>query len=336
MTSIAIGSDLLSKVPQVELALAPTPLQEVSRLAKGIGLERLWVKRDDNTGLALGGNKARKLDFIVGHALEQGADILLTMNGPQSNHCRMTAAAAAQVGIDCRLVFTGKPIDEVQGNMILDRLVGATWEYGGTFDECQQRLEVLAEELRAEGRHPYIVPPGGMNGRGTLGYMKVAYELAEQFEQLPEPPKWVFAAAGSCSTVAGLALGFAIQGLPCHVVGISTSAGIPDKPAHIAQLIAEACEILGIEVPDYDARFLDDYLGEGYGRPTPESTKALELAAKLEGIILDPVYTAKSFSGLMGEIAKGTVAPTDTVVYMHTGGAMALFADRDLYWPAPA
>lgn len=333
MTSITVGSELLSKVPQVEVALTPTPLQEVPRLANAVGLDRLWIKRDDNTGLALGGNKARKLDFIVGHALELGADILLTMNGPQSNHCRMTAAAAAQVGIDCRLVFTGSPIDVEQGNMILDRLVGATWEFGGTFDECSARLETLAEELRGEGRTPYIVPPGGMNGRGTLGYVKAAFELSEQF---PEPPKYAFAAAGSCSTVAGLALGFALLGLPTQVIGISTSAGIPDKPAHIARLIAEACEILGVDVPDYDARFLDDYLGEGYGRPTPESTRALELTARLEGIILDPVYTAKSFSGLMGEVAKGTVAASDPVVYMHTGGATALFADRDLYWPAPA
>jgi L-cysteate sulfo-lyase len=334
MISIATGSDLLSRIPQAALALAPTPLQETPRLAAEIGLERLWIKRDDNTGLALGGNKARKLDFIVGHAVEQGADILITMNGPQSNHCRMTAAAAAQCGIDCHLVFTGNPIDEVQGNMILDRLVGATWEFSETFDSAGERCKEVAAELEAKGRKPYIVPPGGMNGRGVLGYVKVAFELAEQFEeQLPEPPKFVFAAAGSCGTVAGLAFGFALAGIPSHVVGISTSAGIPDKPTHVRQLNEEAAEILGIDVPDYDARFLDDYLGEGYGRPTEESTRALELAARLEGIILDPVYTAKSFSGLMGEIRKGTVSPSDPVVYMHTGGAMALFADRDLYWP---
>jgi L-cysteate sulfo-lyase len=335
MGNVAVGIDL-SKVPQVDLSFGQTPLQEAPRLAAAIGLQNLWIKRDDNTGLALGGNKARKLDFLVGHALEQGADTLVTMNGPQSNHCRMTAAAAARCGLDCRLVFTGAPIEEEQGNMILDRLVGAKWEFPDPGETAPERVERIAAELTAAGRKPYVVPPGGMNGRGALGYVKVALELADQFAQLPSPPKYVYSAAGSCGTVAGLALGFALLGIPSQVVGVSTSFGIPDKLPHIQWLIEGAAEILGVSVPPYDVRILDQYLGDGYGRPTELSTRALELAAKTEGIILDPVYTAKGFSGLMGDIADGNVQPDDVVVFIHTGGAMALFADNNLYWPKPS
>jgi len=322
----------LDRVPRVDLAVTPTPLQLTPSIAARIGLKTLYLKRDDNTGLALGGNKARKLEYLVAAAEAAGADVLITMGGAQSNHCRMTAAAAAARGLTARLIFNGDPVDEIQGNMLLDRLLGATWTFPRPGQAGADMMEEVAAEVRASGHRPYIIPSGGTNGLGILGYVRAAFELVEQFKTLQLRPRYVVCASGSCGTLAGLTLGFGLAGIEVQTVGVSISGMIKDKVARTRELMADACGVLNVALPEKAPIVWYDYLGGGYGIPTELSTEALIVAARAEGIILDPVYTAKAFGGLMGEIAAGRVKTDDLVVFMHTGGTPALFADQDLFW----
>lgn len=323
----------LERMPRFPLATLPTPLQEAPRLARAIGLDRILIKRDDNTGLAFGGNKARKLEFLVADALRQDADMLVTLGAPQSNHARMTAAAARAAGMDCHLVFNGHPIVEVQGNMWLDRFFGATWTFAGD-RPSKDRMAEIADELRAKGRRPYVIPGGGSNGLGALGYVSCAFELAQQLSELGERPRYVVCAGGSCGTLSGLTLGMALAADHVQVVGVSISRAVPDRVARVREIVSESCEHLDLPVPDARPEIWADYIGPGYGMQTELSKRALETVAYSEGIVLDPVYTAKAFGGLIGEIQKGRVKRSDLVVFIHTGGTPALFADPALYWHA--
>ena len=315
----------------MELAITPTPLQETPRLAAALGLDHLLVKRDDNTGLALGGNKARKLEYLVAAATRAGADILLTVGAPQSNHCRCTAAAARAAGMEAHFVFNGPPVDKVQGNLLLDRLLGATWSFSPD-RPASERMAELAEEVRAAGRRPYVIPGGGSNGLGALGYVRCALELAEQLAGHGERPRYLVCAGGSCGTLSGLTLGLGLAGSDAQVAGVSISNSVPDRVARTREIMAESCEHLDMALPDAAPMIWGGYVGSGYGMPTELSTRALETAARTEGLILDPVYTAKALGGLMGEIEAGRVKRDDLVVFVHTGGTPALFADPALYW----
>ena len=321
----------LEQVPRVELATLPTPLQETPRLAKAIGLERLLVKRDDNTGFAFGGNKARKLEYLAADAIAAGADMLVTLGAPQSNHCRITAAAARAVGMDAHLVFNGHAVDEVQGNMLLDQLFGAQWTFAGDRPSADVMAE-LAGDLRSSGRRPYLIPGGGSNGLGALGYVRCALELSAQLAVRGERPRYVVCAGGSCGTLSGLTLGMALAGSEAQVVGVSISRSIPDRVARCRQIMAESCARLEVELPNVAPLMFEGYVGAGYGIPTALSQRALEVTALTEGLVLDPVYSAKAFGGLIGEIEKGRVKRDDLVVFVHTGGTPALFADPALYW----
>ena len=322
----------LDALPRVGLAVAPTALQEAPRLAAAIGLDRLLIKRDDLTGLAMGGNKARKLEYLVADAVAQGADLLITTGAPQSNHCRLTAAAGRVAGLDAHLVFRGRAIDEVQGNMLLDQLLGATWSFAGdrTPDEC---MKEVAAKAAAGGRRPYIIPAGGSNGRGALGYVRCAFELTEELRSRGETPRYVMCAGGSCGTLSGLTLGLALAGGP-PLAAVSISRSVPDRVAKARQIMAESCAILEVDDPKAAPIIIDGYVGPGYGMTTELSRRALELAARTEGLILDPVYTAKAFGGLIGEIEAGRIKREDLIVFVHTGGMPALFADPKLYWHA--
>jgi D-cysteine desulfhydrase family pyridoxal phosphate-dependent enzyme len=301
------------------------------RLAAAVGLDRLLVKRDDNTGLAMGGNKARKLEYLVAAATRAGADILLTVGAAQSNHCRCTAAAARAAGMDAHLIFNGPPIEEVQGNLLLDRLLGATWTFSPDRPAAQRMAEV-AEELRAAGRRPYVIPGGGSNGLGALGYVRCALELTEQLSERGDRPRYVVCAGGSCGTLSGLTLGLALAGSDAQLAAVSISNSVPDRVARAREIMAESCEHLDLPVPAAVPVIWGGYVGSGYGMPTELSKLALETAALTEGLVLDPVYTAKAFGGLIGEIKAGRVKHDDLVVFVHTGGTPALFADPALYW----
>lgn len=321
----------LERVPRMELAITPTPLQEMPRLAAAIGVDRLLVKRDDNTGLAMGGNKARKLEYLVEAAKRAGADILLTLGAPQSNHCRMTAAAARVAGMDAHLIFRGQPIKEVQGNMLLDRLFGATWSFSSDRPATELMAEV-AEGLRAAGRRPYVIPGGGSNGLGALGYVRCAFELTEQLSERGERPRYVVCAGGSCGTLSGLTLGLALAGSEAQLAAVSISNSVPDRVARAREIMSESCDLLDLALPDAVPEIWGGYVGPGYGMRTELTVRALETAAQTEGLVLDPVYTAKAFGGLIGEVAAGRVKRNDLVVFVHTGGTPALFADPALYW----
>jgi L-cysteate sulfo-lyase len=284
----------LERIPRLELATLPTPLQETPRLAAALGVDQLLLKRDDNTGLALGGNKARKLEYLVADAALAGADMLLTPGAPQSNHCRMTAAAACVAGMDSHFVFAGPPINEVQANMLLDRFFGATWTFAGD-RPTSERMAQVAEELRSQGRRPYTIPGGGSNGLGALGYVGCAFELAQQLGERGERPRYIVCAGGSCGTLAGLTLGIALAGIGAQVVGVSISRSVPDRVARVREIMAESCEHLDLALPDEAPEVWGDYIGPGYGIPTELSKRALEMVAFSEGILLDPVYTAKAF-----------------------------------------
>ncbi len=322
----------LERVPRLELATTPTPLQEAPRLARALGLRRLLVKRDDMTGLGLGGNKARKLEYLVADAVRQGADGLLTGGGPQSNHCRSTAAAARLAGLEAQLVFSGPPVPEVQGTLILDRLLGASWSFPASGQTAEDRLQELSEELRAAGRRPYLIPMGGSNGIGALGYVRGALELQAQLDERGDRPGYVVCAAGSCGTLGGLALGLAVADSTAQAVGVSVSRSTRDRVARTREVMEEAGSLLDLALPDAAPVVWDQYVGGGYGIPTELSQRALELAAGNEGLILDPVYTAKALGGLLGELEAGRTQAGDLVVFIHTGGTPALFADADLYW----
>ncbi len=323
----------LERMPRLGLATLPTPLHETPRLAAAIGVDHLMLKRDDNTGLALGGNKARKLEYLVADAVRAGADVLVTLGAPQSNHCRMTAAAARVAGMDSHFVFAGPPIEEVQANMLLDRFFGAAWTFAGDRPTSERMVQV-AEELRSQGRRPYTIPGGGSNGLGALGYVGCAFELAQQLGERGERPRFIVCAVGSCGTLAGLTLGVALAGIGAQVVGVSISRSVPDRVARVREIMAESCEHLDLALPDEAPEVWGDYIGPGYGIPTELSKRALETVAFSEGILLDPVYTAKAFGGLIGEIERGRVKRSDSVVFVHTGGTPALFADPSLYWHA--
>ena len=323
----------LDRLPRLQLAITPTPLQEAPRLAAAIGLDRLLIKRDDNTGLALGGNKARKLEFLVADARSKGADVLITTGAAQSNHCRMTAAAARVAGMEAHLVFRDEAVEEVQGNMVLDRLLGATWSFAGDRAPADCMNEV-AEELRRSGKKPYVIPAGGSNGLGALGYVRCAFELVGQLKESGDEPRYVVCAGGSCGTLSGLTLGLALADSGSALAAVSISRSVPDRVAKAKQVMSESCQIMGVELPDTAPLIWDGYVGPGYGMRTELTTRALEVAARTEGLILDPVYSAKAFGGLIGEIEAGRVKREDLIVFVHTGGTPALFADPELYWHA--
>ncbi len=241
--------------------------------------------------------------------------------------------AARVAGVDAHLVFRGHAIEEVQGNMLLDRLLGATWSFAGDRkpEDCMREV---ADRLTAEGRRPYVIPAGGSNGRGALGYVRCGFELTGQLSGLGETPRFVMCAGGSCGTLSGLTLGLALAGSRTRLAAVSISRSVPDRVAKARQVMAESCAILEVEDPKAVPTIVDGYVGPGYGMATELSRRALEVAARTEGLILDPVYTAKAFGGLIGEIEAGRIRRDDLVVFVHTGGMPALFADPRLYWHA--
>ena len=298
------------------LAQLPTPLEEAPRLSEALGV-RLLVKRDDLTGLALGGNKARKLEHLVADARARGCDALVTSGGPQSNFARMTAAAAARLGMECHLVLGGDPLAAASGNLILDRLFGATLHFAGTSDwrAWEARVDALAREL---GPRAYPMPIGGASAVGALGYVSAAEELVGQ---LAEPPAWIVVADGSGGTHAGL-----LVGLPPEVRVLGVDVARPPRPhaERVPELAEETAKLARRPLPRY-ALELADHTGPSYGAITDECRDAVRLAARTEGLVLDPVYTGKAMAGLVAAARSGRVR--GTVVFWHTGGAPALFAD---------
>ena len=328
----------LDRFSRVTLAHLPTPLEPLERLTRRLGGPRLFIKRDDCTGLALGGNKTRKLEFLLGEALVEGADTVITAGGVQSNHVRQTAAAAAKLGLAAELVlarnvpWTKDDYDRT-GNLQLDRLLGARVHfYPGETDRAAV-MEELADAIRAKGGHPYVIPVGGSNAVGALGYVACAHELTEQAKALGLEFDTVVLPSSSGGTLAGLGVGLAALGHPARVIGIDVDADTKEVRRTVAEIAEAALALLGLSggLPPDVVAVEGGYAGDAYGLPTGEMREAVTLLAKEEGIILDPVYSGKAMAGLLGLIAQGRLKPENRVVFLHTGGTPALFAYRSLF-----
>lgn len=321
-------------IPRLRFAHLPTPVEPLPRLGQALGLPRLYVKRDDQTGLALGGNKTRKLEFLVAEAQAQGADTLLTAGAVQSNHCRQTAAAAARFGFHCVLVLTGNPPDRPSANLLLDELFGAHIVWAGGREHRERILAETFERLRAEGKQPYLVPYGGSNPTGALGYVFAMEELMQQAPCDGQPPDWIVFASSSGGTQAGLVLGAHLFGYRGRLLGISVDEARANLQERVASLATETSTRFGERVAFSPAAILvnDNYCKVGYGVLTEAERQAIRLFTRLEGLLLDPVYTGRAAAGLIDLARQGFFRPEESVLFWHTGGQPALFADayRDL------
>jgi D-cysteine desulfhydrase len=316
---------------RVELALTPTPILKLDRLSRELGVE-LCLKRDDLTGLLESGNKVRKLEFLVGDALQQGADTLITCGTLQSNCCRAVAAVAARMGLQAVVAVKGQRPDVYDGNLLLDKLLGAEVRYlsDAEFERVDETLEALAAEVRARGRRPYVIPESGSNEVGALGYLECAVELAGQIGHGAPRFDTIVIAGFSGGSQAGLLMGKQLAGLPAEIVGIPIAWSAEQVRSRVTQTIERAIRRFGfaIDVPK-TVNLLDGY--QGIGRARVENGELLAIAdlARREGVLLDPVYTAKAFQGLLDTLRRDRKALGQRVCFIHTGGIFSLFPFRE-------
>lgn len=310
----------------VSLVHLPTPLEPADRLGGELGLApgRFWVKRDDLTGLATGGNKARKLDLLVADALGRGCDVLVTVGGPQSNHARLTAAAAARTGLACVLAFSGAPPERAEANQLLDVVLGAERRFVGPVapDDLDLVVEGIAQDLRATGRHPYVIPFGGSSALGASAYAHAASEIVAQ---LGHEDVLVVTATGSGGTQAGLAARLGHD----RVIGVDTGA-LPDPGAVVQRLTTQVADLLGLPRPGGVPRIVRDQVGRAYGATTDACLRAIRLAARTEGLLLDPVYSGKAMAGLLALPVSDLQARA--VVFLATGGIPTIFESGYEAW----
>jgi len=305
------------------------------RLSEQLGGPNLFVKRDDCTGLATGGNKTRKLEFLVGEALQLNADLLVTQGAVQSNHVRQTAAAACRFGLDChalleRRVDGAAPEYEHTGNVFFDRLFGAKLEFRPPGLDMNAEAMALTESLREQGRRPYFIPGGGSNEVGALGYVACAIEILEQMDDLDLAFDWIVMATGSTGTQAGLVAGIQASGVNLPVMGVSVRQPRERQIKAVQTLTERTLDRIGGGPLPANAIVVDDgYVGDGYGVPAESTLEAIGLAARQEGLLLDPVYSGKGFAGLLGLARSGFFKPSDNVLFLHTGGSAALFAYQE-------
>jgi D-cysteine desulfhydrase family pyridoxal phosphate-dependent enzyme len=335
VTRNKVAIDALRKLKRVSLAHLPTPVEQLDRLTTLLKGPRLWVKRDDCTGLATGGNKTRKIEFLMADALAKGADTVITVGAIQSNHARQVAAASARLGLHCVLglldaVPDRAPAYHVLGNVHLDKLFGAEIRITPDLEDTEDLLDSIAAESTQQGRRPYLIPLGGSNGLGAAAYAEAFLELLGQFEELQESLDAIVVPIVSGGTLAGLSLGAALSGWEGRIIGVSAS----DQSERAIQRVniprRAAAEMLGmaIEMIEQTPLVIDDrFIGKGYGIPTPEGIQAIELLARQEGLLLDPVYTGKAMAGLLTLVRenyfKGDVK---NLLFWHTGGSVALHA----------
>jgi len=318
--------------PKMELAYLPTPIHPLRRLSAELGGPEIYIKRDDLTGLSISGNKIRKLEFTTADALAKGADTLITCGGPQSNHARATAAVAARLGLRCHLVLGGSPEPVPEGNLFLDMIFGAaiTFVPEAELPDLEKEMEKTAEGYRTKGASPYIVPVGASDPIGSLGYVAAAWEIARQSEEESLDFDWIVVPAGSAGTLAGLAVGVAMAGKKSTVCGFSVS--LPEE--WLYEKVGRLCQGLrdkyfpSLDAANLPARVFDGYIGEGYGKTTPEELQFIQDVAAQESILLDPVYTGKALHGLAAEIRKGTFRKSEKILFVHTGGVFGLFPYR--------
>jgi D-cysteine desulfhydrase family pyridoxal phosphate-dependent enzyme len=320
----------LGRLPRLRLATLPTPLEEMPTLSAYLGGPRLLVKRDDMTGLAFGGNKVRKLEYLLGEAVDRGCDVVVTVGAAQSNHARATAAAARRLGLDAVLVLAGDEPLERQGNLLLDTIFGADIRVVDTDDDyvLMGVVEDIARDLQRRGRAPYVIPPGGSAALGAAAYANAGLELLDQLNTRGIHADAIVHATGTGGTQAGLYTACRLMQTRMEIIGVSAGPSRDVATARVRSLVEDLCGLLGIDWrphPD-DIVVTDEYVGERYAVATPEGLDAIRLVARTEGLLLDPVYTGKAMAGLMDQVRRGRFRPDQSVVFWHTGGQPALFA----------
>jgi len=330
----------IGNVERVSLGIFPTPFVELRNLSERLGGPRIFMKRDDMTGLGLGGNKLRKLEYALAEARKSGATTVITVGGVQSNHVRLTAAACNRLGLETILVLRGEEPETVTGNLLIDRILGVKeihfvggdgYPPKGEIDRlADEKASQIADRLRKEGKVPYFIPNGCRAIHGALGYAGCVLEIVSQLRDRGLAPDAIVTASGTSSTQTGLLLGsYLYGGGEIDVIGISVATDRETLTERISRQLDGACANLdiGITIPKDAVRVLDDHIGAGYGLPTEGMREALLLVARTEGIVLDPVYTGKGMAGLIDLIRNGRFHREDTVVFVHTGGTPGLFAD---------
>ena len=322
----------LARFPRVHLAHLPTPLERMDRLSEALGGPEIWIKRDDCTGLSTGGNKTRKLEFLMAEAQAEGADLVMTQGATQSNHARQTAAFAARLGMNCHILLedrTGYKDENYNhnGNVLLDVLHGATYETRNAGLDMNAEMESVAENFRKQGKRVYTIPGGGSNTTGALGYANCALELVGQANDRGLVIDHIVHATGSTGTQAGLVTGLKALNANIPVMGISVRAAKEAQEENVFKLATATADVLGCPgvVSAQDIAANSDYVGEGYGLPTEAGIDAIRMFAKLEGLLLDPVYSSKGAAGLIDLIRKGHYKKGERVVFLHTGGSVSLF-----------
>ena len=322
----------LARFPRLRVAHLPTPLEPLENLSRELGGPDIWIKRDDCTGLATGGNKTRKLEFLMAEARQHGADLVITQGATQSNHVRQTAAFAAKLGMSCYVLLEDRTSSKDNnynnnGNVLLDHLHGATVEKRPGGSDMNAEMESVADQFRAEGRTVYIIPGGGSNAVGALGYVNCALELVNQANDIGLRIDHLTHATGSSGTQAGLITGLKAMNANIPLLGVGVRAPKAKQEQMVYELAVKTADMLGCPgiLSREDVVANCDYVGEGYGIPAPSTVAAIEMFARLEGILLDPVYSGKGAAGLIDLCRKGYFKKGEQVVFLHTGGAVALF-----------
>ncbi len=325
----------LARFPRRRYTAQPTPIEKLERLSRHLGGPDIYIKRDDLLGLAAGGNKTRKLEFLVADALAQGADTLITVGAPQSNHCRLTLAAAAKEGLKAQLVLeqrvSGSYRADASGNNLLFDLLGAERiEVVENGTDVSAQMDKLAAELKRAGRKAYCIPGGGSNALGALGYAACAQETVTQAFEMDLRLDHMVVASGSAGTHAGLITGLVALNAGVPLTGINVRRPRAEQEGNVHKLADETAALLGVTAPSRDAIVaLDEWVGPGYSLPTPEMVGAVRMLASMEAILLDPVYTGKAMAGLIGLVRRGVFQRGENVLFVHTGGSPALYAYQD-------
>jgi 1-aminocyclopropane-1-carboxylate deaminase/D-cysteine desulfhydrase-like pyridoxal-dependent ACC family enzyme len=317
----------LAALPSVPLAPYPTPIEPLSRLGAALGMgARLIVKRDDAIPFAFGGNKVRKMRLVAAEAQRTGADTLITSGGVQSNHARVTAAAAARLGMRSILIANGSAPARPSANALLDALLGADIRYVTSRDERAAAMEAAAEDARRQGHHPFVIPIGASTPLGAAAFVQAVAELTKQMD----PPDYIIHSTSSGGTQAGLVAGCALAGLRTRVIGMSADEPAESLERDIRGILGGLAPLLGLPGGSFDGvpvEIDDTFVGGGYGIPTEQSREAITLSARTEALFLDPTYTAKAMAGLIAYARRGTFRPNETVLFWHTGGQVGLFAE---------
>lgn len=320
--------------PKVGFVRCPTPFEEMARLRRDLEvMPRLFIKRDDLTDVGLGGNKNRKLEYVIQQALEAGADTIVTWGGLQSNHCRQTLAYCCRLGLACHLVLAGSPQENPQGNLLLFDIMGAQTHFQPKGTPGEEACHLLMADLRKQGRKPFYIPLGASTPLGCLGYVEAVAEIARQATELEAEIRHLYLATGSAGTQAGALVGARLYLPECQVHGVSVMRNKEDLVPQVLALARDVADLLGagLQIKENEVLVHDDYIGSGYAVPSQKGLDAIRRLARQEGILLDPVYTGKAMACFIDHVQSGVLKEASAVAFLHTGGSPALFAYADSF-----